>query len=240
MDVTLDGWRLFFIVVGTMIVMGLFGGAVNFLLATKDDPENTKLKSVGAGLAASLLVPLFLKIIGSDLLKTKAITLTDLLVFAGFCLIAAISSKAFMKTLAERVLQKAEEANKTAQATKNEVKEQAERVEELVTEPERQTPETATAKSQKLATPPAPALDPNSIKVLQALLDSRFVMRTLSGIAMDVGLTISEVVSVLSTLEKNGLAQVVQRPKGERAAITAQGRAALINAKLKSDMATGE
>ncbi|HWZ45426.1 MAG TPA: YEATS-associated helix-containing protein [Candidatus Saccharimonadales bacterium] len=232
-DVGLDGWRLFCTVVGIMLGMGLFGGAINFLLATKkDDPEKTKLKSVGAGLAASLLVPLFLKVIGSDLL-TKKMVLTDLLVFGGFCLIAAISSKAFMKTLAERVLQQAQEANKTAQATKEEVKAQADRVEEMVSEPEGASAHTVSAANLEGAMTSAPSLNADSIKVLKALVDGRFVMRTFSGIAMDTRVPISQVANELAELAKNGLAQIVQRPNGSRAVITAQGKAALTNATSK-------
>jgi len=65
--------------------MGLFGGFVNFLLSVDGDPEQSRLKSVSARLAASLLIPLFLKTIGSNLLKTEMVP-PDLLALARSCL----------------------------------------------------------------------------------------------------------------------------------------------------------
>ncbi len=222
-EVSVDGWSLLLTVVSIMLVMGLFGGLVNFLLSAKGDPEQSRLKSVSAGVAASLLIPLFLKTIGSNLLTSK-MGPADLLVLAGFCLIAAISSRAFMKSLAERLLQEAREVNK-------EVKEQAERVEESVTEPEIRAGETTLkGEGQGVAISEAPLLEPKAMAVLRALVDSRFVMRTLSGIAMDTHLRADEVSTLLAELGKRGLAQVVQRPKGLRAVITAQGREALMKA----------
>ncbi len=222
-EINVEGWHLVLTVVGIMLAMGLFGGFVNFLLSAEGDPETSRVKSLSAGVAASFLIPLFLKTIGSNLLTTKMAP-PDFLVLGGFCLIAAISSRAFMKSLAERLLQEAREVNK-------EVKEQAERVEELVSEPERPTLEAASVgDSQGKPISPEAPLEAKAISVLRALVDSRFVMRTFSGISMDTHLNTVEVSTLLSELGKRGLAQVVQRPRGLRAVITAKGRDALMKA----------
>ncbi len=219
-DVSVEGWRLVLIIVGIMLVMGVFGGFVNFLLGAKDDPDKSRVKSISAGIAASFLIPLFLRTIGSNLLSSK-MAASDLLVLGGFCLIAGISSRAFMKSLAERLIQEAREVNK-------EVKQQAERVEELVSEPEEPTVKAVMEAGQGAAKSESPGLEPKAIAVLRALVDSRFVMRTISGIAMDTRLSAAEVSALLAELEKGGRAQVLQRPKGLRAVITAQGRDALM------------
>lgn len=201
-DVSLEGWPLLLTVVSIMFVMGLFGGFVNFLLSAKGDPERSRLKSVSAGVAASFLIPLFLKTIGSNLLTSK-IAAPDLLVLAGFSLIAAVSSRAFMKSLAETLLQKAREVTE-------EVRKDADRVEGLVVEPESPAGEVTTASDRPSATiSETSPLEPKAVVVLRALIDSRFVMRTLSGIAMDTRLSATEVSTFLAELEKRGLAQVV-------------------------------
>lgn len=223
-EASVEGWNLLLSILGIMLVMGLFGGFVNFLLTAKSDPEQSLLKSLCAGIAASILVPLFLNTIGSNLLTSAKMPFANLLVLAGFCLIAAISSRAFMKSLAERLLQEAREVNM-------EVKEQAEKVEELISEPEREPVEQTTGENRQGAEDSLPPhLEPNMIAVLKALLDTRFVMRTFSGIAMDTRLSTAEVGALLTDMEKRGLVQVVHRPRGVRAVITAQGREALMKA----------
>ena len=106
-DANLEGGPLLFAVIGIMLVMRVFGGVVNFQLTSKKDQKDQDLslvKSVSAGIAASILIPLFLHTIGSNLLKYPSISYSNLLVLAGFCLLAAISSRAFMKSLSERLL----------------------------------------------------------------------------------------------------------------------------------------
>jgi len=123
-----------------------------------------------------------------------------------------------MKSVAERLLQEAKQVSKEA-------KEQAEKVEELVSEPEAPmtVPATKTVNEEKESLG-AQTPDQKAIEVLRALTDSRFVIRTYGGIAADVGLTIGEVGDYLKKLERLGLAQILDRPKGLRATITFQGK----------------
>jgi len=218
-EINVQGWQLFEVVFGVMVAMGLLGGFINFQMKAKDDPDLTRWKSLSFGVGAAVLVPLFLNTISSNILSSSSkMTYSNLLIFAGFCLIAGYSSRAFMKTLAERLLQEAKQVNKVA-------KEQAEKVEDLVSEPD--TPTTAsttTAETQEITDLERRAPDRNALKVLRALQDTRFVIRTFSGISMDTGLKNNEVDGCLRELEKLGLAQILQRPKGTRATITAQGR----------------
>lgn len=59
-------------VLAVMLIAGVFGGIVNYFLTRKSDPEdNTPTKCIVMGLGASLLVPLFLNMISSDLLSTS-------------------------------------------------------------------------------------------------------------------------------------------------------------------------
>ncbi len=106
-------------IAGTMLLTGLLGGSWNYLRGRKEDAETASMwQSLAGGVIASLMVPLFLNMISSDLLD-KIIGAagnngdpSKLLVFAGFCLVAAVSSKAFISTLSDRILSEAKAARK--------------------------------------------------------------------------------------------------------------------------------
>ncbi len=68
------------------------------------------------GIGASLLVPAFLKMISSNL-ATSADP-NDYLIFAGFCLVAAIFSRRFITTIGEKILEAAKQAQRSASASK--------------------------------------------------------------------------------------------------------------------------
>lgn len=108
-----------------MLLSGGLGGLVNYYLARLDNPERRNLKeSIVIGIAASFLVPLFLQMISSDLLTSGASNYLNLFILAGFCLIASISSRAFIGSISEEVIRRAKEATKKAQEATN-VAEQA-------------------------------------------------------------------------------------------------------------------
>jgi hypothetical protein len=113
------------LVVLIMLGAGILGGTVNFYLAKPDDvPPPNVARSVVVGTAASLLVPLFLNMISSELVNNiiKGGDGTKPFVLLGFCLVAAISSTAFIRTLSDRVLDQAKQATKAAQEARADVK----------------------------------------------------------------------------------------------------------------------
>ena len=105
-----------------MIGSGVLGGAANYLLLHKDDPEYAKRsRSFVLGLVASLLAPLFLKTISSDMVD-KISTIRygsgipfDFFVFASFCLLAAVFSRTFAETVAKRLAAEVEKAKRESQ-----------------------------------------------------------------------------------------------------------------------------
>lgn len=86
-------------------------------------------ESIIIGVGASLMVPLFLNMISSNLLDVIRGTQTvpgdtsKLLVFFGFCLVAGISSRAFIRTISDRVLSEAKEAKQKARKADEKVNE---------------------------------------------------------------------------------------------------------------------
>ena len=97
----------------------MLGGAVNFYLV--DPATERPLKwwqHIVIGVSAALLVPVFLNMISSNLIAEirgsmdAEGTLSKLLVLSGFCLLAAISSRTFIHSMTDRLLQQLNETKK--------------------------------------------------------------------------------------------------------------------------------
>lgn len=129
------------IVIGIMFASGWFGGYLNYLhnfdTLEKDNTDKpSKSKYILLGIGSSFLVPAFLKMISSNLVSSK--DQYDYLVFAGFCLIAAIFSRRFVTTIGEKILEAAKKAEKSAKensqkidATQLELTSAKERIEDV-------------------------------------------------------------------------------------------------------------
>jgi hypothetical protein len=102
------------------LLMGVLGGLVNQM--TGIDKEEDKatgevvlLVSITTGIAASLTVPLFLQLIGSNILQKAENDPYQYLIYTGFCLIASIYSRKFLSDLRARITKVEEEALKAKQ-----------------------------------------------------------------------------------------------------------------------------
>lgn len=87
--------------------MGIFGGIINYLLYSEPDMKLKKyvlLKDMIIGIGSSFLVPLFLYMISSDLLIKPDSLDTNVLVFAGICLLFSISAKPIIENMSNQLL----------------------------------------------------------------------------------------------------------------------------------------
>jgi|GEM_PF-1737155 len=117
----LDTYLHSLVIISIMVAGGWFGGYLNYLhnFDTREEDRKDKLakkKYILLGIGAAFLVPAFLKMISSNLANSQ--DLNDYLIFAGFCLIAAIFSRRFITTIGDRILEAAKQAEKTAQESK--------------------------------------------------------------------------------------------------------------------------
>jgi hypothetical protein len=129
------------ILIAIIILVGAFGGLLNYLFnfdtAENDQKKNVIIfKYILLGIGAALLVPVFLKMISSNLASSK--DNNDYLIFAGFCLIAAIFSRRFITTIGEKILESAKKAEKSAleskqklETTQHELMSTQERIEDV-------------------------------------------------------------------------------------------------------------
>lgn len=218
-------------ILGTMLAAGVLGGLINYYLS---DPQAEKpltwWQHLIVGLGAAFMVPVFLNMISSRLIADiagAAITpdnLSRLLVLAGFCLLAAVSSRAFIRSMTDRLLREVSAAKKVANEAKV-TAENAEAMVEATVEPELEHPPVSSALASAKRTPVE--ITDNERKVLKAMMGSRFSMRSLTGIARDAGLPPHEVQHLFGTLFEKCLIVEGKSKSGQpRWYPTAEGRLA--------------
>ncbi len=205
-----------------MIAAGTFGGLVNFYLAKADDvPTPTRRRSIALGIAASLLVPLFLNMISSDLIeRINGGDHLKLLVLLGFCLVGAISSTAFIRTVSDRVLNEAKKAKVAALEATARAAQIEQRIQPILS---KETESEGTASSVKGASVSLT----NEGKLLLALGAGRWVLRTPSGLAREAAIGSEEVARLLHDLGLRGLVGEQATKSGTRWFITDEGRVEL-------------
>ncbi len=215
-----------------MLVAGSLGGAINNFLATDSASDGSKLdlkRSVVIGVGAALLVPLFLNMISSNLLsevvggKDNPGDFGKALVFLGFCLVAAISSRAFIQTISDRLLN---EVKKTANEAKIEAEDAQTKVGEvvnIVAEPEEQP----TLGVRSNATMLEPSLGTKERNLLNALAEGKWMLRSRTGVVNDAKISPEEIDSLLRKLEDQQLIGQTKSSSGPRWYITQAGRDAI-------------
>jgi DNA-binding MarR family transcriptional regulator len=253
---SLDSWEgilseghLILLIIGVILIAGCLGGTINYLLARKTDEDALKIgASIVVGIGAAFLVPLFLYTVSSNLVndihpEPGSVDFSKFLVFAGFCLVAAISSRAFIKTLSDRILKEATEAKEKASAAEQRAvsaEEKAIGAEEKANEAksqigplvERATEQDSTEgliTSKESSVP----LSETDRKVLETLERGKYILRTRSGLARDSGLDKEAVNQCVEELKTRGLVKSTRIVKQDgqtrtRWYITPEGRAALI------------
>ena len=249
-----------------IVVAGAFGGFVNYMLllakqevrsdGTVGPPAGSKkpdrwrwasfirrplVGSITLGIAASLMVPLFLKTISSDLITTMSKYQHgsgipfEFFSFTGFCVLAAIFSQLFLDTLSKRLLadvKKVKEESQEASATASNV---AERLEQagpvLRKQMEALTEDGAalTAKSKDVADVPD-----TFVPILKALLNQKWSYRTVNGIAKEREVAPDKVRQTLQQMRQDGFVQRSENSEPELWFLTDKGYDLAIAKKLTS------
>lgn len=104
-----------------MLSIGLFGGWLSWLNADYDEAfcKRRLFRNLITGMLATFMVPLFLQMIGSNLLVEISPDYSKFYVFLGMCSAAAFVSQKFASSISDKMLQqateKADSASKSAQ-----------------------------------------------------------------------------------------------------------------------------
>jgi flagellar biosynthesis GTPase FlhF len=221
-------------IIGTMLAAGIVGGLINSYLA--DSMVEKPLvwwKHIIVGIGAAFMVPVFLNMISSRLISEISGTeitsevLSKLLVLTGFCLLAAVSSRAFIRSMTDKLLQEVSAAKKEAK----EAKAQAENAEVIAEasakmEPERSSALEAVEEKTAQSSPNVQISDIEQ-KILKAMVESKFSMRSLTGIAKDAELSAALVNRAMGELIQKQLVTEAKNRDGQlRWYPTAEGRQA--------------
>ncbi len=202
----------------TMVGAGMLGGAANYLLLHKDDPDYAKRsRSFLLGLVASLLAPLFLKAISSDMID-RISTIRygsgvpfDFFVFAAFCLLVALFSRSFAETVAKRLSAEVEKAKRESQQAQSKAvlaEQKASEVEPLLRQEMEQRTEPL-PDSAPISIPPSLQdlpIDHNDRELLKALCEGQYCYRTVGSLAEEVQMEESAAVKRLERMREQELA----------------------------------
>jgi hypothetical protein len=247
------------VITEVMLLSGALGGLVNGFLS--EAPDKARLawwKHVVIGITAAFMVPLFLAMISADLIDKirgtsgQAGNPVLLLNLAGFCLVAAVSSRAFIGSLTERLMREVRDARaqadaatttaeqarqRAADATEAALSAQsdAETAQALARAQVAEEPATDAAEDaapRQRSGPPsgaglgtAPALAQEKL-VLLALTEGAVALRTVAGLAQDSRLDEATVLTVLGHLQQKAWALPLAGSDGRpRWFATAAGRA---------------
>lgn len=211
-------WCAYLEVIAIIVIAGMLGGTVNYALArTENSTWVDWLWSVVIGVGASVLVPLFLNTISSTLLSdllTQPHPNATAFVFAGFCVLGAIASKTMIQSLTEKLFKETEAVRKKIETLQEEVA--------PIVEKETESEVPVSEALEIVSTSPEIAQDVRAI--LSALNSSKFTLRSVTGVAKEIGKPSPVVRSDLEELRRLGFAAEVQGKKGPRWSITPEGR----------------
>jgi hypothetical protein len=181
-----------------MLAAGLAGGYFNYLVGKHDEGGPGRAESSLGGVIASFAIPLFLNMTSSNLLDSIGSSPSNprnYFLLAGFCLVAAVSSKAFISNLSARVLSEARTATKAVSRIQ-------EQVAPIIA---KETEETEDGAPSLVFSPPASTASEEAQKLLSALGDGRYTYRSTGGLSRQTGIGKDKLDGLLGNLASDGL-----------------------------------
>lgn len=191
-----------------IVFCGLLGGYANFHNIQFDTNMWFYLrKCLLTGIVASAVVPLFLHIVSSDLIKVTSgvkLEVHKYFIFGGFCLIAAYSSNSFLQLISSEVIQ-----NLQTQVIKNEDKIEAltdKNIDEVEIENLQALNKKEVLKEK--------ADDVNVQNILQAFADNQYSFRTVKGLSKTIGMDTTEIRKLIDELNDKDVLKMHTRKDG--------------------------
>lgn len=231
------------VLLAIIVIAGLLGGWAAYLLdfvSSDEGPAPLKrhalIRYLVLGVIAAAVVPLFLSVLQSALIESifksnaETIPFANFFVFAGFCLVAALSARAFLDTVSRQVMRDVSQAKARAQRaedTANRADEKATIASDLIQETVEDEISDIPAAMQAAEDLPAntllPKITSSEHRALNAMTKMSF--RTATGISQDAGVPRNQVGELLDQLATKGLIERTTSPKtgGPRWRITPIG-----------------
>ncbi|GMG87288.1 YEATS-associated helix-containing protein [Biformimicrobium ophioploci] len=209
------------ILAAVMIVSGVLGGLVNYyqMLFTEEDPAGLA-RCLILGLCGALLVPVVLRFQQSDLIIEIQGDPSRLLVFTGYCLLAAIASRFFVFNAARRQLRDASIARARVEHLEQEMRAMQLELDPLLEHEIEGDPQSgATLDFQEIR-----KLDDNALRVLKLLADGNCVFRSVAGMSEEAGMAENSIARSLNNLLVLEMAGKIHSRMGIRWFITDRGK----------------
>ena len=191
------------LIILTIIICGLLGGIVNAIRTDKQ--KNKYWVSIVKGVVAAFLVPVFLEIIRSDIGRSLKLDLYDYLIFGGLCLVAAIFSDKFIDSIGDKILQKAENAERKAIESNDKANMLIDKNADKDERDLKLDKQILKFKEFREFKKPIPKISIE--KVINCLKSENFKFRTITGISKETNLRNSKILEILLELQNQGLAK---------------------------------
>ncbi len=209
-----------FILATVMLIAGVFGGLINFYQMNQDKNDPASLqRCIVIGVGASFLVPVILDLVNSELILEIQGDPSRLLIYTGFCLIAAVASRLVIVNMSDRILREASTARAQSDAVHYELRVLQDELLPLIeTETEQDLGDDNHAAELEQE------LDATSSKVLKTLGCGRYIFRSMSGLCREADTDESTMNKTLNVLVSRDLAGRISGKKGVRWYLTEKGR----------------
>ncbi|GAB1261861.1 YEATS-associated helix-containing protein [Aurantivibrio plasticivorans] len=210
-----------FILAAVMMIAGVFGGLINYYQMNQDDSDPASLpRCIVIGTGASFLVPVVLDLVNSDLILEIQGDPSRLLIYTGFCLIAAIASRFVIVNMSERILREAHLAKTKSDVISHDLKIIQE---ELIPLIETET-ENDYSQGSEDDVYVEEELDVTSSRVLKILGCGRYIFRSMAGLCNEAGSDETTMAKTLNVLVGRNLAGKISGKNGVRWYLTDKGR----------------
>ncbi|GAB3100257.1 hypothetical protein G8770_04135 [Aestuariicella hydrocarbonica] len=207
------------ILAAVMLIAGVFGGLINYYQMNQNTSDRGSLpRCIVIGVGASFLVPVFLDLVNSDLILEIQGDPSRLLIFTGFCLVAAIAARVLIVSMSDRLSREVALAKAQAEATQHELRVLQDELMPLIAgETEQDVLDDHNVELDS-------DLDEGAAKVLQALAESDFTFRSLPGLCRETEMDEATVSKTLAILVSKDLSGKVSGQQGMRWHLTREGR----------------
>lgn len=217
-------WNYILILLGIMLLTGLLGGTANYLNSPKE--ERSLLRSLLMGLVATIAIPLFLKVVDSNILNDTKGDILNYFIYAGCCVLAAFYSARFLEGLSSRVLQnlqeKVDRTSETVQEQGDKINETADKTDMImdtqipnpdqVTPDPEEIPELAPEDLKSRDINSTPEVDSRSPQEKVIATFAKYPMQKMESICKVLGVSPETIKPILIAMEQEGkLKKVLHR-----------------------------
>ncbi|BFM10932.1 hypothetical protein R50072_10850 [Simiduia litorea] len=211
-----------FILASVMLIAGVFGGLINFYQMNQGDSDPASLpRCIVMGVGAAFLVPVVLNLVNSDLVLEIQGDPSRLLIYTGYCLIAAVASRLVIVNMGERILREATQARILSDNVHHDLRMMQEELLPLIATETEQDPE---SDGNQGPLEMEGELDVTSAKVLKTLGRGRYIFRSIAGLCHEASADETTMSKTLNVLVARNLAGKVSGAKGVRWYVTEKGR----------------